>query len=142
MTIREAYAVLGLDASSATPDEARSRFRQLIRSNHPDGKPTPDRAQANETTRTIVEACTLLRVQGFPRLTLTAFADSRGPHYQRQAVAEPESADPLAWVDDALRESVHSCLVGVVSLTFGVRFMLGAWTIGYQMMQRGARAFE
>jgi hypothetical protein len=134
VTIREAYATLGLDASSTTPDEARSRFRELIRSNHPDGKPSHQQARANETTRVIVEACTLLRMQGFPREI--AGAEARGLRYERQAVSEPESADPLAWVDDVLRESLRSYLAGVVSLAFGVRIALGAWTIGYQMMRR------
>src|SRR5450631_3811834 len=68
VTIGQAYDTLGLDASSTTPDEARSRFRDLIRSNHPDGKPSHEEALANETTRVIVEACTLLRTNGFPRL--------------------------------------------------------------------------
>jgi len=64
VTIGQAYDTLGLDASSTTPDQARSRFRDLIRSNHPDGKPSHEQARANETTCVTVEACTLLRTKG------------------------------------------------------------------------------
>jgi hypothetical protein len=140
VTIREAYVTLGLDASSTTPDEVRLRFRELVRSNHPDGKPSHQQARANETTRVIVEACALLRRQGFPREI--AGTEARGLRYEQQAVVEPASADPLAWVDDVLRESLRSYLTGVVSLSFGVRFALGAWTIGYQMMRRNASHFK
>jgi hypothetical protein len=140
VTIREAYAALGLDASSTTPDEARSRFRELIRSNHPGGKPSHEQARANETTRITVEACTLLRTQGFPRVM--ARADASGLRHERQTAAEPESADPLAWVDVVLRESTCSYLVGVVSLAFGVRFALGAWAMGWQIMRRDVRNFK
>jgi hypothetical protein len=140
VTIGQAYDTLGLDASSTTPDEARSRFRELIRSNHPDGKPSHEQARANETTRVIVEACSLLRTQGFPRVM--ARADARGLRYERQTAAEPLSADPLAWVDEVLRESVRSYLVGVVSLAFGVRFALGAWTMGWQILRHDVRNFK
>jgi hypothetical protein len=143
MTIREAYATLGLDASMTTPNQARLRFRELIRSNHPDGKPPHEQLRANEMTRTIVDACALLRAQGFPQVTARADADElRYERYERQAVAEPASADPLAWVDDALRESVRNYLFGMVSLTFGVQFMLGAWTMGFRIMRRDVRGFK
>ena len=140
MTVREAYAALGLDESNATPDQVRSRFRELIRSNHPDGKPPHERAQANEATRVIVEACTLLRVEGVPRIT--ACAQSGGLRYEPQAVAESASADPLAWVDDVLRESLRGYLVGVASLAFSFQFVLGAWTMGYRIMRSDARRFK
>jgi hypothetical protein len=101
VTIGQAYDTLGLDASSTTPDEARSRFRDLIRSNHPDGKPSHEQARANETTRVIVEACTLLRTKGFPRLMApNRAADLSAPRYERSATEEPESTDPLAWLDE------------------------------------------
>lgn len=140
MTVPEAYAALGLDPSSTTPDDARSRFRELIRSNHPDGRPSHERAHANEATRVIVEACTLLRVQGFPRIT--ACAHTGGLRYERQAVGEAPSADPLAWVDDVLRESLRGYLVGVVSLAFGFQYLLGAWTMGYRITRRDPRKFK
>ncbi len=140
MTVREAYAALGLDASSTTPDQARSRFRELIRSNHPDGKPSHQQARANETTRVIVEACSLLRMQGFPRVIGQPTVG--GFRYERQAVGEPPSADPLAWVDEVLRESIRSHLVGVVSLALAVRFALGVWAIGWQIMRRDGRNFK
>jgi hypothetical protein len=105
VTIGEAYGLLGLDASSTTPDEAQGRFRDLIRANHPDGKPSREQARANETTRAIVEAYNLLRNEGFPRL---AKAETTGSHYERQAAAPQQSADPLAWVDEVWRESVRS----------------------------------
>jgi hypothetical protein len=134
MTVREAYAALGLDPSSTTPPDVRSRFRELIHSNHPDGKPSHEQAEANEATRVIVEACTLLRRQGIPRIT--AGAAGAAFHYEKQAVAEAASADPLAWVDEVLRESLRGYVAGVMSLTFGVHYLLSAWTFGYRIMRR------
>ncbi|MGD0471849.1 MAG: hypothetical protein ABSB70_01365 [Candidatus Velthaea sp.] len=140
MTIAEAYGALGLDASKATPDQVRSRFRELIRLNHPDGKPANERAHANEVTRVIVEACKLLRVEGVPRIT--ACTQAGGLRYERQAVAEPACADPLAWVDDVLRESLRGYLVGVVSLAFSFQFVLGTWAMGYRIMRNDTRSFK
>ena len=143
MTIRQAYDTLGLDASSTTPDEARSRFRDLIRSNHPDGKLSHEQAQANETTRVIVEACTLLRTQGFPRLMARNRAgDLSAPRYERSAAVEPQSADPLAWLDEVWRECVSSNLICLVSPAFGVRFALGAWTMGWEIVWGDRRKFK
>ncbi len=107
MTIAEAYGALGLDAFTTTPEQVRIRFRDLIRANHPDKKPSHEEAQANEATRTIVEAYTLLREDGFPRATTHRRNYTAGTkaHYERQAA--PESADPLAWLDDVWRESVR-----------------------------------
>jgi DnaJ domain len=131
VTIGQAYDTLGLDASS-TSDEARSRFRELMRSNHPDGKPSHEQERANETTRVIVEACTLLRTKGFPLVVVcNGTAEASGSRYERQAAAEPESADRLAWLD-VWRECVCSNLVCVMSPAFGVRFALGAWTMGWE----------
>jgi hypothetical protein len=140
VTVREAYTALGLDATSTTPDEVRSRFRDLIRSHHPDGKPSHEQADANDATRVIVEACALLRLQGFPRIT--ACANTGGLRYERQAVGESASADPLVWVDDVLRESLRGYLAGVVSLAFGFQFMLGAWTMSYRIVRRDVRNFK
>jgi hypothetical protein len=135
VTIGQAYDTLGLDASSTTPDEARSRFRDLIRSNHPDGKPSHEQARANEMTRVIVEACTLLRTKGFPRLMArNRAADLSAPRYERSAAVEPESADPLAWLDEVWRECACSNLVCLVSPAFGVRSALDAWTKGWALM--------
>jgi hypothetical protein len=122
VTIGQAYDTLGLDAST-TPDEARSRFRELIRSNHPDGKPSHEQARANETTRVIVEACTLLRTRGFPLVVVC-----------NRTAEEPESANPLAWLDEVWRECVRSNLICAMSPAFGVRFALGAWTMGWKTM--------
>jgi hypothetical protein len=109
VTIGEAYALLGLDVSSAIPDEVRERFRVLIRANHPDGKPSHQQALANETTRAIVEAYTLLCNEGFPRLLGSKRAvDATGPRYKRHAASQAESTDPLAWVDEVWRESVRN----------------------------------
>jgi hypothetical protein len=138
VTIQEAYAELGLDASSATPNDARSRFRELIRAHHPDGKPPQEQALANETTRVIVEACALLRMEGFPRLV--AGTHPNGLRYEQQAGIEP-GADPLAWVDDVLRDSLRNYLIGAASLAFGVRFAVGAWTMGWQIMRPDLRRF-
>jgi len=134
MTVREAYGALGLDPSATTPHDVRLRFRELIRSNHPDAKPAYEQAEANEATRVIVEACTLLRRQGIPLIAAVPGGD--GLRYERQAVAESASADPLAWVDDVLRESLRGYLIGVMSLTFGVQYLLTAWTFGYRIMRR------
>jgi hypothetical protein len=90
-------------------------------------------------TRVIVEACKLLRVEGVPRIT--ACTQAGGLRYERQAVAEPASADPLAWIDDVLRESLRGYLVGVVSLAFSFQFVLGAWTMGYRIMRSDTRSF-
>jgi hypothetical protein len=125
VTIQQAYATLGLDASSTTPDQAHSRFRDLIRSNHPDARPFHEQARASETTRDIVEACTLLRSKGFPRVMAC-----KG--------AEPQSADALAWLDELWCDSVRSNLVFVMSGAFGVRFVLGACAMGCDIMW-GAR---
>jgi hypothetical protein len=93
VTIPQAYSVLGLDASS-TLDEVRFRFHELIRSNHPDGKPSCEQAWANETTRAIVEACTLLRAQRFPRGTAESHSATASElRNRRQTAAEPQSAD-------------------------------------------------
>jgi hypothetical protein len=135
VTIQQAYSVLGLDASSTTPDEVRLRFRELVRSNHPDGKPSYEQARANETTRLIVEACTLLRTQGFPRgMARSRSAAASGLRYQRQAAAEPQSADLFVWIDELWRECVCGDLVCVVSPAFGVRLTLGSWTLGWEIM--------
>jgi hypothetical protein len=143
VTIGQAYDTLGLDASSTTPDEARSRFRDLIRSNHPDGKPSHEQARANETTRVIVEACTLLRTKGFPRLMArNRTADLSAPRYERSAAVEPESADPLAWLDEVWRECVCSNLVCLLSPAFGVRLALDAWTMGWAIMWGDLRKFK
>jgi hypothetical protein len=143
VTIGQAYDTLGLDASSTTPDEARSRFRDLIRSNHPDGKPSQEQVRANETTRVIVEACTLLRTKGFPRLVArNGAADLGALRYERSAAVEPQSADPLAWLDEVWRECVCSNLVCLVSPAFGVRFALDAWTMGWAIMWGDLRIFK
>jgi hypothetical protein len=135
VTIGQAYDTLGLDASSTTPEEARSRFRDLIRLNHPDGKPSQEQSRANETTRVIVEACTLLRTKGFPRLMArNRAADLSAARYERSAAAEPQSADPLAWLDDVWRECVSINPACLVSPAFGVRFALDAWTMGWAIM--------
>ena len=84
MTRSEAYTVLGLDARSANADDVRSAFRTLVRDNHPD-RAAPERVtQANETTRRLVEAYSVLR------------DPSREP-------VVPED-DLEAWVEDAWRE--------------------------------------
>ncbi len=133
MTVRQAYATLGLDASS-TPDEARSRFRDLIRLNHPDGKPSHEQARANETTCSIIEACTVLRAEEFSRTTARNWtADASGRRDEPPAEAEPESADPFAWLDEMQRECVRS-MVCVMSPAFGVRLALGAWTMAWEIM--------
>jgi hypothetical protein len=143
VTIGQAYDTLGLDASSTTPDETRSRFRDLIRSNHPDGKPSEEQVRANETTRVIVEACTLLRTKGFPRLVARNGATDLGaPRYERSAAVEPQSADPLAWLDEVWRECVCSNLVCLVSPAFGVRLALDAWTMGWAIMWSDLRIFK
>jgi hypothetical protein len=127
VTIRQAYATLGLDASSTTPDQLRSRFRTLIRLNHPDGKPSQEQVRANETTCAIVEACGLLRARGFAGVTArNSRADAGGP-------------DPFAWFDEMQREYVRSSLLYVVSPAFAVRFALGAWTMGWEIMWAGPR---
>lgn len=56
MTIADAYKVLGLDPSRTTREEARARFHDLIRANHPDRKPSHERPRANEVTLRIIEA--------------------------------------------------------------------------------------
>jgi hypothetical protein len=133
VTIGEAYDTLGLDASSTTPNQARSRFRELIRSNHPDGKPSHEQALANETTRVIVEACTLLRTKAFPLVAVSnRAADATGSRYEREAAAEHESAYPHAWLDDVWGECIRSTLVFAMSPAFCVRFALGAWTMGWE----------
>ena len=128
MTIGQAYDTLGLGSSSTTPDEVRWRFRDLIRSNHPDGKPSREQARANETTRVIVEACTLLRTNGFPRLVArNGAADLRAPRYERSAAVEPQSADPFAWLDEVWCECVRSNLVCLVLPAFDSRWTRGRW---------------
>jgi hypothetical protein len=130
VTIRQAYSVLGLDPASTTPIEVRLRFRELIRTHHPDGKLSNEQAQANETTRLIIEACSLLRTQGFPRgMARSRSAAASGLRYQRQATAEPqsaESADRFAWIDELWRECVCGNLVCVVAPAFSLRLTLGA----------------
>jgi len=109
LTIDEAYALLGLDPRSTAPNQARERFRDLIRANHPDGKPLPEQAEANQTTRLLIEAYALLRTEGFPRSVRSRrYATSGGVGYEPQAATQPEPADPLAWVDEVWRESVRS----------------------------------
>jgi len=142
VTVAQAYATLGLDASSTAPDEVRSRFRDLIRLNHPDGKPSHEQARANETTYAIVEACTLLRAEGFPRMTArNRTADGSGLRYEPPAPAEPESADPFAWLDEMQRNCVRS-IVCVVSPAFGVRFAFAAWTTAWEIMWAMPRKFK
>ena len=142
MTVQQAYATLGLDASSTAPDEVRSRFRDLIRLNHPDGKPSHEQARANETTCAIVEACALLRLEGFPRVTARDWtADASGLRYEPPSPAEPESAGPFAWLDEMQRECVRS-IVCIVSPAFGVRFALGAWTTAWGIIWAQPRKFK
>jgi curved DNA-binding protein CbpA len=137
VTIGEAYAALGLDPSTATPDEARSRFRDLIRSNHPDGKPSHEQARANEKTRLIVEACALLRSEGFPRVMAGRHhtPEPNGLCYHRPSPGEAASADPFTWFDEMWRECAPVNLGGAASLGLqSVRVALGAWTIGWQLV--------
>jgi hypothetical protein len=142
VTVPQAYATLGLDASSTAPDEARSRFRDLIRLNHPDGKPSHEQARANETTCAIVEACTLLRAEGFPRVTArNSTADASGLRNEPPAPAEPKSADPFAWLDEMQRDCVCT-IVCVVSPAFGLRFALRAWTTAWEIMWAQPRKFK
>jgi hypothetical protein len=133
--------VLGLDPASTKPDEIPLRFRELIRLHHPDGKLSCEQAQANETTRQIIEACSLLRTQGFP----CGMAPSRGPaasglRYQRPSAAEAQSADLFAWIDELWRECVCGNLVCVVAPAFSVRLTLGAWALGWKILL-GDRSF-
>lgn len=142
MTVPQAYATLGLDSSSTTPEEARSRFRNLIRLNHPDGKPSHEQARANETTCAIVEACTVLRAAGLPRAKArNGAADASGRRYAQPPLAEPESADPFAWLDEMQRECVRS-IVCVMSPAFGVGLALGAWTMAWEIMWAQPRKFK
>ena len=61
MSTDEAYALLGLDPRHANADDVRARFRTLVRAHHPDTAGPERAAQANETTRRLVEAYALLR---------------------------------------------------------------------------------
>jgi hypothetical protein len=133
--------VLGLDPASTTHNEVRLRFRELIRSHHPDGKLSYEQARANETTRLIIEACSLLRPQGFPReMARSRSAAASGLRSQRQAAVEPQSADLFAWIDDLWREGVCGNLVCFVTPAFTVRLTLGAWALGWKILW-GDRSF-
>jgi hypothetical protein len=135
VTIRQAYSVLGLDPSTTTPDEIRLRFRELVRSNHPDGKPSHEQAQANERTRAIVEACSFLRAQGLLRETTRPRSAAPGGLSWRQATtAEPLIADIFGWIDELWRECLGANLGYVVSPLFGVRLALAAWEMGCEIM--------
>ena len=107
MTIEEAYAALGLDGALASPGDVRARFRDLIRANHPDFAPLERQARANETTRRLVEAYSTVRQAGYPRVSRDRGARASFVDYAPQEPAEAEPADPLAWVDEAWRESVR-----------------------------------
>jgi len=158
VTIADAYSALGLDASSATPEQARTRFRDLIRANHPDGKPSHEQVQANEATRLLVEAYTSLRREGFPRVVARKRKqDASGPDYERQAAPEPEPADPLAWLDETWRENVRRsppevaiakailrafwwAIGGAALAWLGVRVVFGpTWFFGVLWIGLGAR---
>ena len=134
MTIGQAYATLGLDASSATPDAARTRFRDLIRSNHPDGKPTHEQALANEKTRTLIEACTLLRLNGF----LSSACGGRGQvgssRLGRVPATGREPVDPFAWLDDVWRECVRGNVAGLASPLVSVGLVWHAWAVGCALL--------
>jgi hypothetical protein len=135
VTIRQAYSVLGLDASSTTPDEIRLRFRELIRLNHPDGRPSHEQAGANERTRAIVEACSLLRTQELLRET-SARRSSADAGFRRRAETsqEPTFAEVFGWIDELWRECLSGNLVYAASPAFGLRVTLGAWAIGWELM--------
>lgn len=136
MTIRQAYSVLGLDPLSTSSDEIRLRFRELVRSNHPDGKPSHEQAQANERTRAIVEACSFLRAQGVLReATRPRGAAAGGVRWRQETTAEPLIADIFGWVDELWRECVGANMAYVVSPLFGVRLTLAAWAASCEFMR-------
>jgi hypothetical protein len=117
MTIHQAYLTLGLDAS-ATSEEVGCRFRTLVRASHPDGKPSHEEALANEKTRILVEACFLIRAKKLDNIgALGSYQDA--------------SVDSFAWIDEAWRECIDTSFVCVVSPVFGLRMMLGAWSMGW-----------
>jgi curved DNA-binding protein CbpA len=68
MTIPEAYALLGLSASSASPSDVRSAFHKYVLRNHPD---LVEGAQAKRTaTEAMIrlnEAYQTLKAANFPR---------------------------------------------------------------------------
>ncbi len=111
MTIRQAYAALGLDGTSAAPGDVRVRFRDLVRAHHPDRAPPGEQERANETTRLLVEAYSVLRRSGYPRVPR---ASREGTAAGEAVLDEPQppvevgAADPLAWVDEVWRESVRT----------------------------------
>ncbi len=136
MTIAQAYATLGLDAFSVTPDTARSRFRYLIRSNHPDGKPPHEQALANEKTLAIIEACVLLRKSGFLGAGMCGRAgvvDRFGA--ERMAASGPQLADPLEWLDDVWRECVRGNVTAFASPLMSVALVWSAWATGWPFME-------
>jgi hypothetical protein len=133
--------VLGLHPASATPDDVRLRFRELIRSHHPDGKLSYEQAQATETTRLIIEACNLLRTQGFPRgMARSRSAAASGLRHQRETADEPQSTDVFAWIDELWREGVCGNLICGIAPAFSVRLTLGVWAMGWKIVW-GDRSF-
>jgi hypothetical protein len=142
VTISEAYATLGLDASSTTPDEARSRFRDLIRSNHPDGKPSHEHAQANDTTRVIVEACVVLRAAGFLHVMAGNRTADAGGRRNERTTDEAHSSELYAWLDELWRECFRGNLICFAPPLFSIRFSLEAWTMGWEIMSCDPTRFK
>ncbi len=142
MTIPEAYATLGLDASSTSPDEARSRFRELIRSNHPDGRPSHEQAQANEVTRVIVEACVVLRAAGFLRVTAGRSCADSGARYEKRVSDGANSAELHAWADELWRQCAGAQLIWFTSSLCCIGFSLNTLTMGWEIMSRNPTRFK
>jgi hypothetical protein len=117
MTTLQAYSVLGLELS-ATPDEIRLRFWDLMRSNHPDVKPSHEQILANEKTLIIIQACRSIQAQNMKPSLSYRYRDHR-------------LSDSFTWIDEVWNECIDMSLV---CPAFGIRMMFGAWAMGWNFM--------
>ncbi len=131
MTVREAYKTLGLDPTSATPEDARTRFRALIRAHHPDGKPADDQARANELTRTIIEACAVLRAHGMLRVGGAPARAAASAASGTAAGRDGGLDDSFGWIDDLFREFARGNAMSVMWPAVGMLVSFDVWMAGW-----------
>lgn len=69
MTLVEAYRMLGIDPATARRETVTRRYRELVKTIHPDVRPPGDHDRATAELQRVNEAYAAVRDSGFPSVT-------------------------------------------------------------------------
>jgi hypothetical protein len=95
-------------------------------------RPRHESAQANESTRIIVEAATVLRRAGLLGGITAAAREERTP-------TRAPSASARNWYDELCGEYARASTGGIVWPMMGMWFLMQAWVSGFDLPMAGQR---